>query len=113
LDFDLRYRKSVPEDGADDSGAVLMPKLFRRLCAWAVNRKAKMLTGSFKSYLVKKRDTCYLIDEFIEQGATAATPRNLSEFVGANGALLARPADLVFHEEGAKLLGPDGKAPAW
>ncbi len=72
-----------------------------------------MVSGSFKSYLAAKRDTCYALDEFLEQGATAATPHNLSEFIGANGTLLARPRDLVFHEEGAKLIGPDGTTPSW
>lgn len=113
LDFDLRYRKSAPDDDKDDSGPVLMPKLFRRLCTFAVNKRAKMVTGGFKSYLETKRDTYYLIDEFLEQGPTAATPRNLSEIIGANDVLLARPEDLVFHEEGAKLVGPGGKTPSW
>lgn len=33
--------------------------------------------------------------------------------IGANDALLARPQDLVFHEAGAKLIGPNGKTPNW
>jgi hypothetical protein len=37
----------------------------------------------------------------------------LSEILGANDELLARPQDVVFHEEGAKLLGPNGKTPSW
>jgi len=45
--------------------------------------------------------------------APATTPRNLSEILGANDELLARPQDVVFHEEGAKLLGPNGKTPSW
>jgi hypothetical protein len=90
-----------------------MPKLFRRLSTFAVSKRAKMVSGSFKSYLKKKNDTYYLIDDFFEQGPTAATPRNLSEIIGANDVLLARPQDLVFHESGAKLLGPGGKTPSW
>src|SRR5262249_11819765 len=76
FDSDLRYRQHATED--DDGGRVLMPKLFRRLAAWAVNKRAKMLTGTFRT---AKKDTCYLIDEFLEQGPpTAATPRNVDEF---------------------------------
>jgi hypothetical protein len=112
LNFKLRYRRT-PESGEDDSGLVLMPKLFRRLCTFAVNKKAKMLTGSFKAYLRGKPDAYYLLDEFLEQGLTAATQRNLNEIIGSNGALLARPQDLVFHEAGAKLIGPNGKTPSW
>jgi len=91
FDFDLRYRRGPDDEDQDDAGPVLMPKLFRRQCAWAVNKRAKMVKGSFRTYLGKKRDLCYLIDEFLEQGATAATPRNLSDFIGAGSALLARP----------------------
>ena len=90
-----------------------MPKLFRRLSTFAVSKKAKMVTGGFKAYVRKKEENYYLLDDFLAQGPTAATPRNLSEIIGANDALLARPEDLVFHEEGAKLLGPNGKPPKW
>ncbi len=111
LNFKLRYRRSAPPDDNDDSGPVLMPKLFRRLSTFAVNKKAKMVTGGFKSYVQKQADIYYLLDNFLEQGSTAATPWNLSEVIGANGALLARPQDLVFREAGAKLIGPNGKTP--
>jgi endonuclease YncB( thermonuclease family) len=113
FDFDVRYRSGTENHQSDDAGAVLMPKLFRRQCVWAVNKRAKMVTGTFKAYLEKKLDVCYLIDEFLEQGPTAATPRQLSDFVGPSHSLLARPQDLVFHEEGARLIGPDGTTPAW
>jgi hypothetical protein len=118
LDFDLRYRDTTPPPAADDdagsspnrSHAEALPA---RLSAWAVNKRATMVSGSFKAHLENKRDICYLIDEFLDQGATAATPRNLSEFIGAKQSLLASPQDLVFHEDGAKLIGPDGKTPVW
>jgi hypothetical protein len=113
LDSKLRYRRSAPADDKGDSGPVLMPKLFRRLSTFAVNKKVKMVTGSYKSCLQKKADAYYLLDDFLSQGATAATPRNLSEILDANDVLLARPQAVVFHEEGAKLLGPNGKPPKW
>ena len=40
----------------------------------AVNKRATLVKGSFKTYLAKRQDLCYLIDEFLEQGAMAATP---------------------------------------
>jgi len=104
----LRYRRSAPAGDKGDTGPVLMPKLFRRLSTFAVNKKAKMVTGGFTAYVHKKAENYYLLDDFISQGPTAATPRNLSEILDANDVLLARPQDLVFHE-GAKLLGPNGK----
>jgi endonuclease YncB( thermonuclease family) len=112
FDFDLRYRKTAPE-GATDAGDVLMPKLFRRLATWAVNKRAKMVSDSFKTYLHKKNDLYYRIDDFLAQGPTAATPRVLDDIIGAKGVLHARAEDLVFHEAAARLLGPDGKTPTW
>jgi len=51
LNFKLRYRKSAPAGDKGDTGPVLMPKLFRRLSTFAVNKKAKMVTGGFKAYV--------------------------------------------------------------
>jgi hypothetical protein len=90
-----------------------MPKPVRRLSAFAVNKKARMVTGSYKSYLQKKADIYDRLDDFLRQGPTAATPWNLSEIVGADDVLRARLQDVVFHEEGAKLVGPNGKPPKW
>jgi hypothetical protein len=64
-------------------------------------------------HLETKPDICYLIDEFLEQGTTAAMPCKLSDFVGSSHSLLARPQDPVFHEGGARLIGPDGTTPGW
>lgn len=90
-----------------------MPKLFRRLSAWTVNKRAKMVTGALRTYLKKQRDTCCLTEDFLEQGPTAATPRGLDEFIGTGGKLQARPQDLVFHEAPAKLVAPGGGTPTW
>jgi hypothetical protein len=72
-----------------------------------------MVASTFKSYLTAKRDFYYALDEFLDQGPTAASPHILSEVIGSNGALLARPHDLVFREEGARLIGPEGTTPSW
>jgi endonuclease YncB( thermonuclease family) len=111
FDFDLRYRRSAPAAEPDDSGPILMPKLFRRQTTWTVNKKAGMVIGTFKQYLQKKTDNYYLIDDFLEQGVTAALSQNLGNIIGPRGILLRRPQDLVFSEEGAKLLGPNGNPP--
>jgi endonuclease YncB( thermonuclease family) len=113
LDFKLRYRESAPPGDKDDQGPVLMPKLFRRLSTFAVNKKAAMVSGSFTQYVKDKNDQYYEIDNFLSQGPTAAQPRNLSEIIGADGILLEQPQDLVFHEAEAELLGPNNKPPKW
>jgi hypothetical protein len=89
-----RLRKSAPLQ--PDEGEVVLPKLFRRLAAWAVNKRAKMVSGTFKAYLAsKKDDVCFETEDYLRQGP-AATVRRLAEFVEADGTILAWPEQLVF-----------------
>jgi len=109
FDWDLRYRgKGAKPDPNSDVGPVMIPKLFRCLSTWAVNRRAKMVGGTFGSYLRNKRDECHLTTEFLKQGASAAPSRTLDEFLELNGSFSLRPAQLVFREKPSELVGPGG-----
>jgi len=116
LDWNLIYRRPsshpVP-DSAADQGPVILPKLFRRLSTWAVNKKAGMVKGSFKSYLKSKADACHLTSDYIEQGASAAVIRYLEEFLDGDGFFSEWPEDLVFREQASTVVGPDGKPVHW
>ena len=114
FDFNLRYRAPAADEAPDEGdGRTLMPKLFRRLSTWATNRKAKMVSGNFTSYLEERPDELHLRDEFMEQGATAAPIYHLSEFIGSGGTFKAKPQDLVFREKPSRLVGPNGKPVSW
>lgn len=114
FDWDLRYRgKGAEPDPAADVGPVFAPKLFRRLSTWAVNQRAKMVSGDFVSYLRSHPDHCFLTSEFLTQGHTVATPHRLDEFVQSNDVFKLRPEDLVFQEAASKLVGPDGTEVRW
>lgn len=106
FDLDLKYRKkgSLP-DPASDRGPVIVPKLFRRLSAFVVNRKAKMVGGGFEAYLRSKRkgDAVHWTAEFLQQGAEAATPWFLDEFVEA-GQFGVWPEEIVFREKPSSLV---------
>lgn len=113
-DFDLQlvFRgKNVAPSPAADLGPVVVPKLFRRLAAFVVNRKAKMVSGTFEGYLRSKRssDSVHLLEEFLSQGAAAAPVRFLDEFVQA-GFVTVWPEQLVFREKPSKVIGPGGAA---
>jgi endonuclease YncB( thermonuclease family) len=104
-------RKNAPLE--PDDGLVLMPKLYRRLAAWAVNKRAKMVTASFPKYLASKAgDVCFLTDDFLAQGP-AADVRHLVDFVDTDGAVLAWPEQLVFKEAPSDLEVPGGGQPQW
>lgn len=115
FDWDVVYRgKNVEIDEAADQGSVILPKLFRRLSAYMLNRRAQMVSGSFEKYLRSKRssDTVHLTEEFLSQGATAAPVRFLDEFL-TSGAFTVWPEDIVFREKPSKLIGPDGGEPSF
>ena len=111
----LRYRgKGAVVDSHAEAGTVALPKLFRRQCAWSVNRRGRMTrAASFKSYLDSTKDVCFSTDDFLLQGPTAATPRTLDELVHGQGHLTVRPVDLVFHEAPSRLVGLDNEKLGW
>jgi len=83
--------------------------LLRRLSAYVVNRKAKIVLGKFKSYLRSKRssDTVHLTAEFLTQGATAAPVHFLDEFV-QGGLTTVWPEEIVFREKPSRVIAPGG-----
>ena len=101
--------KGAVQSPATDLGPVVVPKLFRRLAAYFVNRKAKMVSGTFEGYLRSKRssDSVHLTSEFLVQGPAAAPVRFLDEFV-QGGFVTVWPEDLVFREKPSRVIGPGG-----
>jgi endonuclease YncB( thermonuclease family) len=111
FDWKLIFRgKGAPAQA--DEGLVLIPKIYRRLATWAVNRRAKMVTGGFARYLGAQSDPCFVTDDFLEQG-TAATERELAEFVDTDGTLLFWPEELVFKDAPSRLVGSGGAVVTW
>jgi endonuclease YncB( thermonuclease family) len=110
FDFGLVYRGRNARPAPDvDQGLVVLPKLFRRLAEYAVNRRAKMVTGTFESFLRAKRsgDGVHLTPEFLDFGPTAAPVRYLDEFV-TNGYVTVWPEQIVFREKPSRVTGPGG-----
>ena len=118
FDWGLLYRrpkKNTPInfDPALDLGNVIFPKLFRRLTAWAVNRKAKMVSNGFKSYLAaQKADRVMLTSEYLLQGVEAAYEYPLADFL-INSYFAVWPEDLVIKEKPSTLIPAPGHDLKW
>jgi hypothetical protein len=119
FDWDLRYRRPTRAhrplfDPAADTGDAMVPKIFRRLSTYLVNRKAGMVNGTFAAYLRAKRgtDTVHRTRDFLQQGPAAAPVAFLDEFIEA-GEFTVWPGDIVFREKPSTVLGPDGRAVRW
>jgi endonuclease YncB( thermonuclease family) len=119
FDFDLVFRSpsvvgSEPFDPADDRGAVLIPKLFRRVSQLRVNERAKMIDfPSFASYLRSKKEYCFATDDFLTNGITAATPIALADLINKRGQFTREPDGIVFQEAPSTLRGPGGAEVSW
>jgi endonuclease YncB( thermonuclease family) len=107
LDLRLLYReehtnpKPIPDE---DTGDVIFPKMFRRLCLYTALYKARMVTKTFRQYLEDLKDYCFPFEEFLEQGPTAARIYQLSDFVNSYEEFDPWPEDLIFHEKPSTLL---------
>jgi hypothetical protein len=116
FDFGLITRpvRSAPDPTAD-AAKFVVPKLFRRLSQWAVFKESGIISGSFKTYLesLANSDACFLTDDFLAQGASAADLRYLHEFVESDGYVTVWPEQIVFREKPSALVMPGGATPAW
>jgi endonuclease YncB( thermonuclease family) len=111
--WDLVFRPNgVPVDETGSPGQAIMPKLFRRQSAFQVNKRCKMVKGSFAKYLEGCKDALHLTDQFLQQGPGAAPLHYLSEFV-INNWLKAKPEDLVFREKPSHLIKSSGQPVVW
>lgn len=115
LDWDLMYRRPSKRPVyvlANDLGEVVLPKLFRRLATWEVNRYAGMISTGFWSYVESRRDECHLTDEFLAQ-PTSAPIYGMHDFLGLDGYLEVWPEELVFRESDCRLIKPGGGVVVW
>lgn len=109
FDWSLVYEKG-PFDAAADKGAVILPKMFRRLVSFSTNKKAKIITGGFKGYLSGKKspDQCFETDEFLAHGATSSQVHFLHDYIDGT-TFTAKPEDLVHQEGKSTLVDAEGE----
>ncbi len=104
----LVYRKGGPIDTANDQGALILPKLFRRQVAYKMELQAEVFKGSFAEFLAARPDECYLTDEFLDKGLHTAPTHRLAEFM--KGKRFGKQAeDLVFREKFSTVVNAAGQ----
>jgi endonuclease YncB( thermonuclease family) len=110
FDADLVYREIGAEpSAADDKGPILMPKLFRRQVAHRMEKKAKLFSGTLEAFLKARVDSCFTLDDFLENGVHSATPRRFDEFIKGTKFSI-KPYEIVFKEKPSKVVDDKGKA---
>jgi hypothetical protein len=115
LNLGLIERKKVKTfDPKKDVGAVLMPKIFRRLVRFTVSQENQLFTGDFRSFLGQQSDPFLLLSDFLKNPAAKApgktTPNgNLESRLSAHEVFKDLPGDLVFFEQPSTLVDAQGK----
>ena len=109
FDASLLYRPHGEPEPATDKGKVLMPKLFRRQVAFRALKKARIITGGFKTYLATKQDDAVFdATEFLEQGIHTAPTYLLADYFEGR-MFTADPQDVIFREKFSTLVDASGK----
>jgi endonuclease YncB( thermonuclease family) len=113
LDWECVYEKpnsNIQFGIGEDAGPVVMPKIFRRQVAWAVQKKAGVITKStkFKAYLKKSVDQLVLLEDFLENGLESARVCSLHEFITEDNEIEVDPEELVFQEKPGTLVDSNG-----
>jgi endonuclease YncB( thermonuclease family) len=106
-----RPKKSVVIKLRDDTGKLLMPKVYRRQVTFRMQKKAGLISGSLAKFLAaqKQPDQFHRLDDFMKPtGGKNAHVHNFSElFEGKT--FNAQPHELVIREAGATLLDSRGR----
>ncbi len=107
----LLYRK--PKKGMaiklqDDTGALLMPKVFRRQVSYRMQKDAGLIKGTFADYLASNPEECHTTKDFLALGPTAAPTHKFQEFLKGK-TFTVKPHEIVFREQGANLVDARGR----
>lgn len=113
FEWDLEFRgKGAIPDAAADRGSVMLPKVFRRQATYQVNKRSKMVAGTFVAYLTAQADGLHQTDEFLQQGPAAAPVHFLNEYVVGHQ-FKADPWGIVFREKPSRVRHADGSEVTW
>ncbi|HYG16030.1 MAG TPA: hypothetical protein VEC12_09775 [Bacteroidia bacterium] len=112
FDHNRRYREpvsgaSLGADSAGDKGHLLMPKLFRRWCAYNIYRQAGVQIGTFAGYLKTFDDRLVLTSDYLNN-PTDAVATTLDQAL-VNNRLTLKPDDMVFVRKPVILKDTTGK----
>ena len=108
----FRYSQQFRKDDPDfilgqDSGELLIPKLFRRQVNYQMQKKVDLFDGTLSEFMTKSKDPFYKIDDFVNEGFEAKL-YYLDEFFNGKKFLLG-PEEIVFREKYSNVVDDQGK----
>jgi endonuclease YncB( thermonuclease family) len=103
-----RPKKGVTIKLQDDSGDLLMPKIYRRQVTFRMQKQVGLIGGTFAEFLQSNPEECHTLDDFLKLGNTAAPTHKLHEFMQGKTFTL-KPNEIVFREQGATLVDSRGR----
>ena len=110
LDFKLLYRSGANlhiVSGAD-KGAVLYPKMYRRLVTWSAEKKTGVTKQNYKQFVASGGDKYLRLPDYLASGKNAKQYA-LATVLGALGKCNLRPESTVFVEDPNSQLKKDNK----
>lgn len=110
LDFSLLYRAGAGMNvlSGADKGAVLYPKMYRRLVTWSAEKQAHVTNQTFRQFVAAGGDKYLRLADFSAHGKNAK-PYPLATVLGAAGKCNLRPESAVFVEDPNSQLKKDNK----
>jgi len=107
----LLYRK--PKKGEvieleDDSGELLMPKVYRRQVTYRMQKQVGLIAGTFTQFLQSNPEECHTADDFLKLGVHSAPTHRLHDFMHGKTFTL-RPHEIVFKEQPSTLVDSRGR----
>jgi endonuclease YncB( thermonuclease family) len=106
IDWHLLFRPGGPVQKEPAGKSTLMPKIFRRLASWSVDKKNASTNASFIAYvkaLPKNENQCLLTSDFKQGKRNLKIIDNFIQPNQGNGHFDKSPEDLVFVEAPSKL----------
>ena len=107
LNYNLLFDKENAKQILDnENGKLNLPKFFRKQVDWKILGNSGYKVKNLKQFISSRKDTCYLIDEFLEKRRCARI-HQLSEFISEDGIITVKPGDLVNIESDSFLETPN------
>ena len=95
INYNLLFDKENAKQILDgENGKLNLPKFFRKQVDWKVLGNSGYNVKNLKKFISSRKDTCYLVDEFLEKRHDAIK-HQLSEFINEDGSITVGPGKLV------------------
>jgi endonuclease YncB( thermonuclease family) len=106
----LTFRGRDAEVEQEGAQKFIHPKLYRRQCTWWAYHRHGTFNSGYDTFLkLSKHDLFYELNEFLDDGPSAAVQLRIDEMVKSGKEVIYGPDEVVFKEAPSTLFAPDGK----